>query len=81
VGKRARRLAAASEGLQTQLGEHHDAVVAEAWLRKQAKGAPSKVAFSAGQLAAEQIRRQHGFRAGWEAEWDEVDRQARRWLG
>ena len=81
VGKRAQRLATAAEGLQTQLGEHHDAVVAEAWLREHAKGASSKVAFSAGQLAAEQIRRQQSFREGWEAEWKEVDRRARKWLG
>ena len=64
VGKRARRLATAAEGLQTQLGEHHDAVIAEAWLRNHAKGASSKVAFSAGRLAAEQIRRQQGCREG-----------------
>ena len=48
VGKRARRVAAAAEGLQTQLGDHHDAVIAEEWLRNQAKRASSKVAFSAG---------------------------------
>jgi CHAD domain-containing protein len=81
VGKRARRVATSAEGLQTQLGEHHDAVIAEAWLRKRAKGAPSKVAFSAGILAAEQIRRQQFFREDWQAGWEKVDRRAREWLG
>ena len=81
MGKRASHLAESAETLQTQLGDHHDAVVAEAWLRKHAEGASSKVAFSAGQLAAEQIRRQHAFREGWEAEWNEVDRRARKWPG
>ena len=81
AGKKAKRLATAAEELQTHLGEHHDAVIAEAWLREQARGASSKVAFSAGQLAAEQIRRQQAFREGWEAEWNEVDRQARKWFG
>ncbi len=81
VGKRARRVATAAEELQTQLGEHHDAVVAEAWLRGRAKGASSKVAFSAGILAAEQIRRQQLFREDWQAGWQKVDRRAREWLG
>jgi CHAD domain-containing protein len=81
VGKRARRVAAAAEELQTQLGEHHDAVIAEAWLRGRAKGASSKVAFSAGILAAEQIRRQQLFREHWQARWEKVDRRAREWLG
>ena len=81
VGKRARRVATSAEGLQTQLGEHHDAVIAEAWLRKRAKGASSKVAFSAGILAAEQIRRQQLFQEDWQAGWEKVDRRARKWLG
>ena len=81
VGKRARRVATAAEELQTQLGEHHDAVIAEAWLRGRAKGASSKVAFSAGILAAEQIRRQQLFREDWQAGWEKVDRRAREWLG
>jgi CHAD domain-containing protein/uncharacterized protein YjbK len=81
VGKPARRVAAAAEALQTQLGEHHDAVIAEEWLRRQARGASSKVAFSAGLLAAEQIRRQQEFRADWRRGLKTVDRPARGWLG
>ncbi len=81
VGNEARRLANTAEGLQTQLGEHHDAVIAEAWLRRRAKGASSKVAFAAGILASEQIHRQQNYREGWEARWGKVDRRAQEWLG
>ena len=81
VGKNANRVAAAAEQLQTQLGEHHDAVIAEAWLRKRAKGASSKVAFAAGILASEQIGRQQNYREDWEGSWGKVDRRARQWLG
>ncbi len=80
VGKRARRVASAAERLQTQLGDHHDAVVAEAWLRDRAKGASSKVAFSAGVLAAEQMRRQARYRQGWQARWVKADRRTREWI-
>jgi CHAD domain-containing protein len=81
VGKRAKSLGRAAEGLQTQLGDHHDAVVAEAWLRGRAKGASSRVAFAAGILAAEQIRRQQVYRGDWRAAWKKADRSARAWLG
>jgi CHAD domain-containing protein len=81
VGKEARRLAESAESLQTQLGDHHDAVIAEAWLRAQAKGASSKVAFSAGLLACEQIRRQQVYRQDWRTGWEKIDRRARAWLG
>jgi CHAD domain-containing protein len=81
VGKKASRVAASAEGLQTQLGDHHDAVVAEAWLRIRAKGVSPKVAFSAGLLAGEQIRRQQLYREDWRAGWVKVDRRAREWLG
>ena len=64
-----------------QLGEHHDAVIAEAWLRKRAKGASSKVAFAAGILASEQIGRQQNYREDWEGSWGKVDRRAQEWLG
>jgi CHAD domain-containing protein len=81
VGKEARRVAESAESLQTQLGDHHDAVIAEAWLRAQAKGASSKVAFSAGLLACEQIRRQQLYRQDWRAGWEKIDRRARAWFG
>lgn len=81
VGRKAKRVAASAEWLQTQLGEHHDAVVAEAWLRTMAKGGSTKAAFSAGLLAGEQIRRQRHYREEWRAGWEKGDRRARTWLG
>jgi len=81
IGKPAIHLARAAESLQTVLGEHHDAVVAEEWLRKRARGASWKVAFTAGELASEQNRRQQHFRKGWRAHLKKVDRSAQRWPG
>jgi CHAD domain-containing protein len=80
-GKQAKRIATSAEELQTQLGEHHDAVIAEAWLRLRAKGATSKVAFSAGILAAEQMRRQEHYREDWQTLWEKIDRRSRKWFG
>ncbi len=48
VGEPARRLAAAAEDLQTVLGEHHDSVAAELWLRRQALSGTRRAAFSGG---------------------------------
>lgn len=81
VGKQAKRTARAAERLQTQLGEHHDAVVAEQWLRRRARDASASLAFSAGQLANEQERRQQRARSDWASRWNTVDRRARAWLG
>jgi CHAD domain-containing protein len=80
VGKQATRTARGAARLQTQLGEHHDAVIAEEWLRRRAKGASSVIAFSAGQLASEQRRRPEHVRAHWSSHWRKVNRRARTWL-
>jgi CHAD domain-containing protein len=45
IGKPARRSAAAAEALQTVLGEHHDAVGAEAWFQDQAASGSPRQAF------------------------------------
>jgi CHAD domain-containing protein len=81
VGRPARRTAAASTDLQTRLGDHHDAVVAEAWLARQAEGAHWTVAYVAGRRAAQQRQRQEHLRREWAPGWKKVDRRARRWLG
>jgi len=80
AGARAARLAEASEALQSQLGQHHDAVVAETWLGERAQGASADVAFVAGRRAAEQARRQEKHRKGWRASMKRVDRRASEWL-
>ena len=55
MGRAAARTAARAEQLQTVLGEHHDAVTAEAWLREQAVHNTRAASFVAGMLAAQQI--------------------------
>ena len=81
IGKQARRTAAAAESLQTILGEHHDAVGAEQWLRHQAvKGAIQK-GFRAGELAQEQRHRQQALRHQWRPIAKRVNQMdSRRWL-
>lgn len=81
IGKPARRTAKGAEKLQTLLGEHHDAVTAEAWLRGQAQhGISSASAFEAGRLAAEQQRRQRKLRHRWRRTWTPlVPPKHRRW--
>jgi CHAD domain-containing protein len=83
IGKPARRTAAAAERLQTVLGEHHDAVAAEAWLRQEAGhgDAPPAATFLAGRLTAQQRRQQRKTRHQWEQVWGRVDAKKRRaWL-
>jgi CHAD domain-containing protein len=81
VGGAARRTAKSAEQLQTVLGEHHDAVTAEVWLRRAASGVAPAAAFTAGRLAAERRRDQKKLRHRWRGVWDVVDRKkSRRWL-
>jgi CHAD domain-containing protein len=86
IGKPARRLAAAAERVQGDLGEHHDAVVAQEWLRRQITtptseaGLPTPVAaFDAGVLAATQRARQREFEKRWQRSWKRVTAARRHW--
>ncbi len=76
IGQPARRVATAAEDLQTILGEHHDAVAAEQWLRHRALSGTRSAAFSAGVLVAAERRRQHKLRGRWRAVWDKLDSKA-----
>jgi CHAD domain-containing protein len=81
MGREARRMARAAEELQTVLGEHHDAVVAEQWLSHMARTTTQAGSYVAGRLAAEQHRRQRRLRRQWRTAWDELDTEdMRRWL-
>jgi hypothetical protein len=51
-------------------------VVAEEWLRQQARRDPAGVAFSAGQLSCAQDRRRRDARKEWPAIWTRTKRQA-----
>jgi CHAD domain-containing protein len=89
VGKPAKRTAAAAERVQTVLGEHHDAVASEAWLRSQvdlgckardANLSPGD-AFAAGSLTADFRRAQCLHRRQWTHAWRRLARpKRRRWL-
>jgi CHAD domain-containing protein len=82
MGKAARRTARVAEDLQTLLGEHHDAVTAESWLRERSEdGVSPAAAFEAGRMAAEQQRLQRKLRHGWRRTWAPLAKpRRRRWM-
>jgi hypothetical protein len=75
LGKAAKRTARYAEQLQSVLGRHQDAVVADRWLRQQAHRDPAGVAFSAGQLSCAQDRRRGEARGQWRAAWKRIKRR------
>lgn len=82
MGKASRRTARAAEDLQTLLGEHHDAVTAESWLRERAEdGVTPASVFEAGRMAGEQQRLQRKLRHGWRRRWAPLAKRKRtRWM-
>jgi CHAD domain-containing protein len=81
VGRRASRFAEALAGLQTVLGDHQDAMVAEAWLRSALGGADPALALAAGDLIAMQVADAARNRKKWPKAWARAsDRKLRAWL-
>ncbi|MGH9121603.1 MAG: CHAD domain-containing protein, partial [Acidimicrobiales bacterium] len=81
VGRPATELASAAAALQEVLGNMHDAVVAEEWLRAAAVDASVEDALVTGQLIAVEREIAEGGRAGWKDAWDRLDRKKMRaWL-
>lgn len=81
AGKPARKLAGAIAEVQGVLGDHHDAVVAEEWLRSAVHGADVAQALALGELIALQRAAADGCRKEWRAAWKAADRkQLRKWL-
>jgi len=80
VGKPARRFAAAVAELQTVLGDHQDAVVAESWLRREAaEGAVPELV--AGELIALQRVEAAACRRAWPDVWKRArKKRLRQWL-
>ena len=75
TGKNAARFAREVAGLQEVLGELHDAVVAEAWLRERS-AAPrvhETALFAAGELVALQRDAAERARTGWPAAWKRAE--------
>jgi len=80
IGKPARRFATAVAGLQTVLGDHQDAVVAEAWLREAAT-ASSIPKLVAGELIALQRIEAAASRQAWRRAWKQArKKRLRTWL-
>jgi CHAD domain-containing protein len=73
-GKRARSFASAAVAQQDVLGEHQDAVVAQAWLRE-ATAAGGRRAFVAGEIAAIERQAADAARAAWRATWKRLSRK------
>lgn len=75
----AQAFAKAAAALQTVLGEHQDAVTAQAWLR--AAGASGRRAFAAGQLSALELGAAARARSQWRRAWKTLKaKRLRRWI-
>jgi CHAD domain-containing protein len=81
VGKPAAAFAEALAALQAVLGDHQDAVVAEAWLRSNLDGLTAEQALAVGELVAAQRAEAAAARADWPKAWHVASRRkARAWL-
>ena len=69
IGKPARRLGEAAADLQDVLGEQHDAVVAEAWLRQAVRAHRREEALVAGELVCLQRATAAEARSSWPKAW------------
>ena len=76
AGRPARRLAKAAERLQDVLGDQHDAVVAEAWLRDAAAAAPD-TRLAAGELVAAERAAARQTRSSWRPRWSKLSSRKR----
>jgi CHAD domain-containing protein len=81
AGKPATELAQAAADLQGVLGDFHDAIVCEEWLREASARATSAQALAAGQLIARQRDDAQQCRADWSRSWKRLNRKKlRAWL-
>ena len=81
MGKPAKRFAAAVAAVQGVLGDHHDAVVAEAWLRGAVEQADVAQALALGELIAVQRAAAGHCRQEWRSAWKAANRKKlRKWL-
>lgn len=75
IGEPAKTFAKAIAALQEVLGEQHDAVVAEAWLRQAVRTARRDEAFVGGQLVWLERARAAGARERWRVLWGSASRK------
>jgi CHAD domain-containing protein len=80
-GNKSARFAKAVAGVQGVLGDQHDAVVAEGWLRDHVPGTELGQALVVGELVAVQRAEAAACRKAWRKAWKEADgKKLRRWL-
>ena len=81
VGKRARQFAGALADVQTVLGDHQDAVVAEEWLRRSTSSAEPAVREATQELIAVQRAEAEACRRRWRLAWEKASaKRLRSWL-
>jgi len=77
LGRPARRIARAAQGMQQSLGDHQDSVVATRWLREAARSVPREAAFVAGVLAAREHEDASAVRSRFDAAWKKLEKSRR----
>ena len=78
LGRPGERFVAVAKQLQDILGDHQDAVVAQARIRAWADSAPAASGFAAGRLVQLERDRMVAARAAWPETWRRLDEAARR---
>jgi CHAD domain-containing protein len=82
VGKEASKLASAVAELQGVLGDHHDAYVADAWLREASTELDASQVLAAGELISLQMLEAARLEQEWEKSWKKASKKSlRSWLG
>jgi CHAD domain-containing protein len=81
IGEPAGAFADAVADIQSELGDHQDAVVGEAWLREAAGAGRRPAVLVAGMLIAAERASAASTRDGWRQVWDAASRRKlRAWL-
>ncbi|MBV8159771.1 MAG: CYTH and CHAD domain-containing protein [Acidimicrobiia bacterium] len=82
MGKDAAQLASAVADLQGVLGDHHDAYVADAWLREASAELDPPQVLAAGELISLQMLEAARLEQEWQQAWKKASKKSlRRWLG
>jgi CHAD domain-containing protein len=82
VGKEASKLASAVADLQGVLGDHHDAYVADQWLRDASVELDAPQVLAAGELISLQMLEAAELEREWQTSWQTASKKSlRRWLG
>jgi CHAD domain-containing protein len=81
IGKEASRLASAVADLQGVLGDHHDAYVADQWLRDASAELDAPQVLAAGELISLQMLEAAHLEQEWDKAWKTASKKSlRRWL-